>query len=401
MAIIDLVKYNGGPDVFAWKYPSEELSTWTQLIVNESQEAILLKGGKAFDTFTAGRHTLQTANIPLLREFIGIPFGGRSPFTAEVWYINRIDSLDIKWGTPSPVQLQDPKYNVFISIRSYGQFGIRVVDSRKFLTKLVGTLSVFDKTNISNYFKGIYLTKVKDSISTYLIKKAISVLEINAYLDELSEFLKEKLQSYMLEYGIELINFFVNDISVPENDTAVKQLKDALAKKAEMDIVGYNYTQERSFDTLEGAAKNPGGQNGFMGAGIGLGMGVGLGNAFGEQMSGITDALNIKAIVKCEKCGSQMPKNSKFCPNCGNGNTSEEKSEKIKCSNCGFYYDKTVKFCPECGNIYNACPNCGADIPEGEEKCAACGSELSKKCPACGVKVDPQNKFCHNCGEKI
>ena len=401
MAIIDLVKYNGGPDVFAWKHPSEELSTWTQLIVNESQEAILFKGGKAYDTFTAGRHTLQTANIPLLRELIGIPFGGRSPFTAEVWYVNRVDSLDIKWGTPSPVQLQDPKYNIFVGVRSYGQFGIKVVDSRKFITKLVGTLTVFDKTNVSNYFKGVYLTKVKDTISSYLVNKGISILEINAFLDELSQYLKEKLQPHMEEYGIELLNFFVNDISVPEDDSAVKQLKDALAKKAEMDIVGYNYTQERSFDTLEGAAKNSGGQNGFVGAGIGLGMGVGLGNAFGEQMSGIKNAMNIKPTVKCAKCGNEIPQNSKFCPNCGSVNGDTEKTEKIKCSNCGYNYDKNVKFCPECGNAYNACPKCGADIPDGQEKCPVCSSELSKNCPKCGTKVNPDNKFCHNCGEKI
>lgn len=226
-------------------------------------------------------------------------------------------------------------------------------------------------------------------------------MEINAYLEELSDFIKEKIQGYMSEYGIELINFFVNDISIPEDDTAVKQLKDALAKKAEMDIVGYTYTQERSFDTLEGAAKNPGAENGFMGAGIGLGMGVGLGSAFGEQMSGITDAINLKATVKCEKCGNQMPKDSKFCPNCGNNAGAAEQPEKIKCSNCGFNYDKTVKFCPECGNAYKACPDCGADIPDGETKCPACGNEHSKSCAACGTKLNSKNKFCPNCGEKI
>ena len=160
MAIVEVVKYNGSPDVFAWKYPSEELGTWTQLIVNESQEAILFKGGKALDVFQSGRHTLETANIPILNKIINLPFGGRSPFTAEVWYINKVNSLDIKWGTASPIQLQDPKYSVFIPVRAFGQFGIRIENSKQFLVKLVGTLSVFDKTNILKYFRGLYLTKV-------------------------------------------------------------------------------------------------------------------------------------------------------------------------------------------------------------------------------------------------
>ena len=113
MAIVEVVKYNGPPDVFAWKYPSEELGTWTQLIVNEAQEALLFKGGQALDLFTSGRHTLMTANIPLLRAFVNLPFGGRSPFTAEVWFVNRVTTLDVKWGTATPIQLQDPKYGVF------------------------------------------------------------------------------------------------------------------------------------------------------------------------------------------------------------------------------------------------------------------------------------------------
>lgn len=90
MAVIEVVKYNGAPDVFAWKYPSEELGTWTQLIVNESQEAVLYKGGKALDVFPSGRHTLSTQNIPLLNHIINLPFGKRSPFTAEVWYVNKL-----------------------------------------------------------------------------------------------------------------------------------------------------------------------------------------------------------------------------------------------------------------------------------------------------------------------
>ena len=331
MAIVEVVKYNGSPDVFAWKYPSEELGTWTQLIVNESQEAILFKGGKALDVFQSGRHTLETANIPILNKIINLPFGGRSPFTAEVWYINKVNSLDIKWGTASPIQLQDPKYSVFIPVRAFGQFGIRIENSKQFLVKLVGTLSVFDKTNILKYFRGLYLTKVKDAISSYLVHKQISIMEINAYIEELSTYLQEKMQPVLEEYGIKLVNFYVNDISVPEDDTAVKKLKDALAKKAEMNIIGYNYQQERSFDTLEGAAKNPGTSGDLMGAGLGLGMGVTMGGAVGGQFGGIAKTLDTNAedTKSCPLCGAIMPKSKRFCSDCGcDTNKKEENNAK-------------------------------------------------------------------------
>lgn len=407
MAIVEVVKYNGNPNVFAWKYPGEELGTWTQLIVNESQEAILFKGGQALDLFTSGRHTLSTENIPILNKIINLPFGGRSPFTAEVWYINKVYSLDIKWGTATPIQLQDPKYKVFIPIRSFGQFGIQIEDSRKFLIKLVGTLPVFDKENLLKYFRGLYLTKVKDAISSYLIKQQISVLEINAYIDELSIHLKEKIQPTLEEYGIKLVNFYVNDINVPEDDSAVIKLKEALAKRAEMDIVGYNYVQQRSFDTLEGAATNPGAaSSGIMGAGIGLGMGFGIGGGIGGQMGTVVQNMNASNKQKiCPKCKAVMDENKRFCSECGYDTQGEEilkNKDTVVCSNCGASFSTKVKFCPECGNIYNPCPKCKADVKDGEKICPVCGTPMPVPCPNCGFLIENgKYKFCPECGTSL
>ncbi|MCL1791086.1 MAG: SPFH domain-containing protein [Peptococcaceae bacterium] len=398
-----IVKYDGSPDTLVWKHPDSELSTWTQLIVNESQEAILFKGGQALDLYAAGRHTLETANIPLLNRIIDLPFGGDSPFTAEVWFINKIHSLDVKWGTPTPIQLQDPKYKVFIPLRSFGQFGIQISDSRKFLVKLVGTLSVFTKQNVVKYFQGLYLTKVKDVISSYLINRQISVLEINAYLDELSEFIGQRMTPVMSDYGIRLVNFYVNDISVPEDDTAVIQLKSALAKKAEMDIVGYNYTQQRSFDALEGAAKNTSsGQAGLMGAGIGLGMGVGVGGAFGNQMAGIAGTINTKETKKCPACGYAIDVDKRFCSSCGyDTHTRKETQEEVVCYECGARFSNKAKYCPECGNLYNPCVYCRADIPLGASTCPLCSKTLPKACPKCNTIPAENMKFCPECGESL
>lgn len=407
MSIVEVVKFNGTPDIFAWKYPNEELGTWTQLIVNESQEAILFKGGQALDLFPSGRHTLETDNIPILNKLVNLPFGSRSPFTAEVWFINKVDSLDIKWGTATPIQLQDPKYKIFVPVRSFGQFGIQIEDSRKFLVKLVGTMPYFDKVNLTKYFKGLYLTKVKDSISSYLVNKQVSILEINAYLDELSAHLQERILPTLAEYGIRLVNFYINDISVPEDDPAVIKLKDALAKKAEMDIIGYNYTQERSFDTLEGAATNPGSaSSGVMGAGLGLGMGLGIGGGMGSQISNVAQEINVKPKKHCPKCNAEINQEIRYCGVCGCDTLEYSKTEgqtegrsTVTCSDCGAKFPVTSKFCPECGNAYIPCPKCKADLKDGDTVCPECGYVLPKKCPKCGAAIELENaKFCPECG---
>lgn len=399
MALIDVVKYDGTPNVFAWKYPNCALGTWTQLIVNETQEAVLYKGGQSLDLFGPGRHTLSTANIPLLSKLINLPFGGKSPFTAEVWYVNKFNVLDIKWGTPTPIQLQDPKYNVFIPIRAFGQFGIRIKDTKMFLNRLVGTLPTFQSEEILKYFRGVYLTKVKDDISGYLIKKRISVLEINAYISEISENLEERIAPTFDKFGIELVNFYVNDISVPENDDAVAKLKKALAKRAEMDIVGYNYTQERSFDTIESAAKNESSNSAqFMGVGMGLGMGLGIGGNMGQAFGNAASNINTVPTKECPHCKKQIGVDFKFCPECGKDTVARTENS---CPKCGALNSGSTKYCSSCGAVMaKVCSKCGASLTNEEKFCHNCGTPIIKKC-VCGKELSDGLKFCPECGRKV
>lgn len=311
MALIDFVKWDGSPNLLAWKFPSQELSTWTQLVVNESQEAFLVRGGVYEGPFGPGRHTLSTENIPLLTKLLGLPFGGRSPFTAEVWFVNRVTNLDIRWGTSDPIQLQDPKYAIMVPVRAFGQYGVRIGDSKKFLLKLVGTLSGFDTDTMSEYFRGVFITRIKTNIANAIIRSGQSVLEIATQLEALSATLKDSLSADIAEFGVVLSQFNIHSINVPEEDPAVKTLKAALAKRAEMGIVGFNYQQERSFDVLQTAAGNEGTAGTVMGAGLGLGVGAGLGGAmaqgFGQAATQILAAPAVASQPPAAAAAARMP----------------------------------------------------------------------------------------------
>lgn len=215
------------------------------------------------------------------------------------------------------------------------------------------------------------------------------------------------MQPVMDEYGIDLVNFYVNEISVPEDDSAVKKLKDALSKRAEMNIIGYSYQQERSFDTLEGAAKNPGSSSTLMGAGMGLGMGVGMGKSVGRGFSGIAQEIQTSApdaaTNECPKCHAQIPAGQRFCGSCGFDTSSATTSVKIKttCSSCGKTIIGSTKFCPDCGRKLNLCPECGNDIPDDAAKCPSCGYAAPMICPDCGAKIPATSKFCPECGHSF
>lgn len=283
MAIIDRVKWDGSPSQLAWKYPSQELSTLTQLIVNESQQAFVVRDGVYEGPFGAGRHTLSTNNIPLLRQLIGLPFGGQTPFAAEVWFVNQTAKLDVRWGTTDPIQLQDPKFGIMVPVRAFGQYGIEIVDTKRFLMKLVGTSPGFDAATLADYFRGMYTTRIKTAIAGAITGSGVSVLDISTRLDDLSATLKQALAGDIAEYGVALTQFSIESINVPETDPAVQKLKAALARRAEMNIVGYDYREERSFDVLQAAARNEGSAGSVLGAGLGAGMGLGLGAAVGDN----------------------------------------------------------------------------------------------------------------------
>lgn len=384
MALMQIVRWDSGlnpADIFAWRYVdpknpdrSDALGNWTQLVVQESQEAILFRDGQALDLFGPGRYTLSTDNIPLLRRLINLPTGGETPFKAHVWFVNKLNILDVKWGTLSPLLLRDPEYQIPIPVRAYGQFGVRIRDSRKFLLKLVGTRTRLTRDELVDSFRGLLLSRIGDMVASYITLRKINIFDISAYLKDMSDEAAEEVRPVFEEYGIEPANFFFGSINVPEDDEAVQDLKKAMSERARMNVMGYNYQQRRSFDAMEGMAQasgsgdGGGGGNPLLGAGMGLGAGLGMGGAFGQMASQMGQFLNASptgASRACPKCGKA----------CGEG-----------------------RFCPSCGaSLAPGCPHCGAEIAADARFCSKCGKPISRVCE-CGAALAPDAAFCSRCG---
>ena len=318
MTMIDVLKWDAAPRVFAYRYPDCQLNYKTQLIVSESQEAVLVKEGLFYGPILPGRHTLETKNFPFLTKMVSaLTTNRKTPYTAEVWFLQKSVPLDLKWGTSDPVLVEDPKYHIALPVRAFGQYGIMISDSCRFLARLMGRLPAFTEKTLSRYFKGVIVTRVKDAIASVMTDERCSLLQVGTRLSNISSALEKRLTEDLSDYGVELRLFMVNSISTDNADTSVIQLKKALAKKAEMDIIGYSYAQERSFDALQAAAGNEGNAGAVMGAGMGLGMGVGVGSPMGNAMAAIAQNINPTGAKHCVNCGSQLPTGAKFCPGCG------------------------------------------------------------------------------------
>ncbi|MBQ0028642.1 MAG: SPFH domain-containing protein [Lachnospiraceae bacterium] len=344
MAIIDVVRFDGlkSRDWLIYKYPSDQLVLGTQLIVQEGQVALFVKGGMMADIFYPGTYMLQTENLPILRTLVNIPFGGRTPFSAEVYFINTTVRLDINWGTSDPIQLIDPKYFVKLRIRAFGQMGLRILDAPTLFTEVIGGMQMadiikFDK--IKEYFRGLLVIKVKTAISDVIITNGVSALEISTRLESLSERVKEQITPEFEKYGFSVSNFFIQSINFPDED--FDKINKILEDRAAFEIMGDGrYATKRSFDVYEGAANNQSGVAGaFAAGGIGLGAAMGMGASMNQTVGNPIQREDMKV---CPGCGTRIPASSKFCPECGFSN-------KETVCECGTKLAPGMKFCPECG----------------------------------------------------
>ncbi|MBN1532571.1 MAG: SPFH domain-containing protein [Spirochaetes bacterium] len=374
MALIDVVDWKNKQGEIIYRFPEGAVSMGGQLIVMEHQEAILFKEGRALDGFGPGRHTLKTGNIPILEKLVNLPFGGKTPFPAEIYFINKTEIPNLKWGTKQPIQLLDPTYNIAIPIRAFGAYSIRIKDTKSFLTMAIGTWQAFTTDAVGTALRDqIILPKLQDLIAEFMLKQNVTILKLAAYYDEIGTSGKAKIADDFTTFGIELVRFAVESINIPEEDESVKRLKKALADKAEINIMGGDdYRMRRTFDTMEKAASSEGGAGNMMGAGMGFAMGGQMGQMMGQQMGSAQGGQQAGGQVACPHCNAMNPANAKFCSSCG--------KEMV---------------------VQKECPACKAKMPADAKFCPSCGANMQGgKCSKCGAALAAGAKFCPECGEK-
>lgn len=293
MALLDRIKFDSdSADVLVWKHPSENLRLGSALIVSQSQEALFVRSGRVLDVFGPGRHTLSTANLPILGKLVNLPYGGNTPFTAEVWFTERTAKRNLKWGTPRPIPILDPLLGYLVSVRAFGRWGVRIDDSRKFVGELVGTLSRSRTDDVYEYFIGEISQKLSNALTQLFTHEGESIVSVNGKLNSLSAQVLEEVSAEFNRFGIEVVNFNVERINIPEED--MRQIQSVLVKKMELQqlgnvSVGAGYTASRTFDVLESAATNDGVAGSLLAGGLGLGAGLGAGTTIGAQLGRALD----------------------------------------------------------------------------------------------------------------
>ena len=335
--IFDIIEVpDQAPNEMVRRFPehgSGDFRLGSQLIVRESQTAVFFRDGKALDTFGPGRHTISTANIPLLTRLIGLPFSGETPFKAEVYFVNMREFVDQKWGTPEAIALRDKDLGM-VRLRAFGTYSMQIADPQLFVNKIVGTQGLYETGQIQNFLRGIIVARLTDLLG----ESGKSLFDLPRLYDEIAAGTKAKAQDDFAALGIALKTLYLGSIS-PTEETAK-----AIDERAAMGAIGdmRAYMQFKAARAMTEAAKAPGGT---AGAGVGLGAGVGMGAAMAQMMTqAMQPGQQPAATITCPNCGAQIPAGSKFCNQCG-----AKIGGGLTCPQCGAQVPPGSKFCPNCG----------------------------------------------------
>ena len=261
------------------EYGSGDFRLGSQVIVRESQRAVFYRDGKSLDEFDPGRHTITTANLPLLTGLLKLGTRGADIFTAEVYFVNMREFTDMKWGTPQPISLRDTDLGI-VRLRGFGQYTMQVAEPKRFVDQIVGTQGLYTTAQIEDYLRGVVVSRMTDVLG----ENMTSIFDLPSLFDEISAAMRAKLQDDFLAMGIALKQFMIVSLN-PTEETAK-----AIDERAAMGAIGNMdaYLKFKAARAMGDAANNPSGSGAAEGVGLGAGMGMGVGMAgmIAQAMSG-------------------------------------------------------------------------------------------------------------------
>ena len=255
---VTTIENKGNSRFLVWKSPERSLVIGDQIIVNESEEALLFENGQLMQVLDGGRHLVESGNIPGVEGLIRRAAGSNSPIRIDTWFINKTVSNDYKWGVQ--LQAKDHEHGLIVPVGSYGSMLIRIDDPASFVLQIVGQKFQLAKEDLRDFILPIIERNLKDYISKSITNKKLDIFTLDSELMESSKAMSDLISKDIKRFGISLIDFYIQGIEVIGNNPDYLRIKESLSEaaslriraKAASDTEGF-YEKERELDAIDKA----------------------------------------------------------------------------------------------------------------------------------------------------
>ena len=257
---IRTVESKSSSDYLIWKYPNREIEVGSQVIVNESEEALLFENGQLIEILDAGRHVIESGNIPGMDGIIRRSIGNNSPIKIDIWFVSKVVSTDYKWGVQ--LQVKDNTHQLIVPVGSYGSILLRIEDPASLVLQVVGKKKQMSKDELKDFLMPSIERSLKEYIAEKIKEGTLDVFNIETILGEASNDTKDSLEVLFERFGLKVIEFFIQGIEVIGDNPEYKKIKESLADaaslriraKAASDTKGF-YQEEKALNALNKAAE--------------------------------------------------------------------------------------------------------------------------------------------------
>ncbi|MFP5040296.1 SPFH domain-containing protein [Parasediminibacterium sp. JCM 36343] len=331
-AAMDVIRCDE-PSYLIWKWSPKGMNGDRQNAIRYGS-SLRVKDGEAavfvysqedgpMQDFIMGPHdsTIKTANFPILASLVGMAFGGKSPFQAEVYFINLQGNNQVKFGAPW-FDVPDPRFLDFsVPVSARGTITFNIQDCRNFIK--LNRMAAFDLASFQKQVRDCVNKRVKSIIANAPSEKQSPVLQLERHIGEISASIQAALAMELEnDFGIVLKRLDLGAIDFDKESQGYRELRQVTATQVsreveakttigitnlsetmriqregtELQVQGNNFAVHQlnqQTAILKAAAENLssmgnvglGGGGGFNPAGLAMGMAVG--GTLGGQVAGM------------------------------------------------------------------------------------------------------------------
>ncbi len=363
---------DGSKGQIVYKWPDQNIRKFARAIVEPDAVAVFMSQGQIMGVLLGGQHMLDAKELPFLGMFVDWASAGNA-FKAELYFVGIRDFPSFRFGGRLD-EVQDPVTGLIVTLRTFGEYALRVIDAPKLILNLVGTVDVTSNDAITGWVAQQLLKVTRTTVTTQLMSGAWPILGLSMHSPEIEVAAMQAANHELADYGLSITRLGNLDINLDDDDNA--RLKKLAGDTAYSRLAG-GFLQAAQAEALQGAGEGMAQGGGavspiFFGAGMGIANQMmqpanppaqgappppptpgfaGGGQGYAQQpaapqpppqAAAAPPPAAQTATMSCANCESQVPVGAKFCAECG---TPTQKH----CTNCNASLAGTAKFCAECG----------------------------------------------------